>query len=195
MSTLALTGSPGAAGLFARSWWTLLFRGLLAIVLGALIFTRPFVTLAIVVLAFALYCLVEGFTSLFAAIAGWRHRENRWLLVLEGVVGIGVGIVTLRTPGITTTVLMAFIAIWALVTGVLRIVEGVQLRREIPGEVFLILGGIVSIAFSVLVLLQPLTGAIAVVRVLGAFGIFLGLTECLLAFEVRARRNWSRLGA
>jgi uncharacterized membrane protein HdeD (DUF308 family) len=82
-------------------------------------------------------------------------------------------------------VLLALIAVWALVTGVLRIVEGVKLRREMSGEVFLILGGIVSIAFAVLVLLRPYLGAIAVVRVLGAYGVLLGLTELFLAFEVR----------
>src|SRR5215475_12013965 len=122
MSTLALTASPGGAGLFARSWWALFFRGLLAIVLGALIFTRPFTALAIVVLAFSIYCLVEGVTSLFAAITGWRHRENRWLMLLEGIVGIVIGIITLRTPALTAAALLAVIAVWALVTGVLRIV-------------------------------------------------------------------------
>jgi uncharacterized membrane protein HdeD (DUF308 family) len=192
MSTLALTASPSAAGIFGRSWWTLLLRGLLAMVLGVLIFTRPFITLKAVVLAFAFYCFVEGVSSLFTAISGWRHREHRWLLVMEGIAGIVVGLITLRTPGITTVALMALIAVWALVTGVLRIVEGVKLRREISGEVWLILGGLVSIAFAMLVLLRPFTGAIAVVRIVGAFGIFLGLTELFLAFEVRSMMRSGR---
>ena len=192
MSTLALTGSPGVAGLFARSWWTLLLRGLLAIILGVLVFTRPFVTLSVVVLAFAFYCLIEGVSSLFSAIFGWQHRKNRWLLVLEGIAGIGVGIITLRTPGITTAALMVFVAIWALVTGILRIAEGVQLRREISGEIFLILGGLVSIAFAVLVWLRPFAGAIAVIRVLGAYAVILGLTEVFLAFEVRRLPGFPR---
>src|SRR5262245_57489329 len=113
MSTLALTASPGGAGLFARNWWALLLRGLLAIVLGVLAFTQPFVTLPVVVLAFASYCLVEGVTSLFAAITGWRYRENRWLLVLEGIAGVGVSIITIRTPRITMAVLLAIVAVWA----------------------------------------------------------------------------------
>ena len=185
MSTLAFTASPsGVTELFARNWRTLALRGLLAIVLGVLVFARPFVTLTVVMLAFAIYCLIDGVSALFAAITGWRHRENRWLLLLEGVVGIAVGIITLRTPGITAALLLAFIAIWALITGVLRIVEGMQLRREISGEVFLILGGVVSIAFAVLVLLRPFAGAIAMIRILGAYAVILGLTELLLAFKV-----------
>ena len=103
---------------------------------------------------------------------------------MEGVVGVAVGIITLRTPGITAALLMAFITIWALITGVLRIAEGMQLRREIPGEVFLIIGGVASIAFAILMLVRPFAGAIALVRILGAYGVILGLTELLLAFKV-----------
>src|SRR5215831_11521676 len=81
--------SPGGVTeLFARNWRTLALRGLLAIVLGVLVFARPFVTLTVVMLAFAIYCLIDGVSGLFAAITGWRHRENRWLLLLEGVVGV-----------------------------------------------------------------------------------------------------------
>lgn len=191
MSTLAFS-SPGAAGLFSRSWWTLLLRGLLALALGFMVFTRPAITLAAVVLGFGIYCLVEGAASLFSAMFGWGHREHRWLLVLEGIIGIGVGIVTLRTPGITGTVLMFFIAVWALATGVLRIIEGVQLRKEISGEGWLILGGLASIAFALLVLLQPLAGALALVRVLGAYALILGVTEVMLAFGLRSRQRVDR---
>jgi uncharacterized membrane protein HdeD (DUF308 family) len=189
-----LTGAPGAAGLFARSWWTLLFRGLLAIVLGSLVFMWPVVTLATVVLAFGIYALVEGIASLVAAIRGTTAREDRWLLVLEAAIGIGVGIVTLRTPAITATVLIFFIAIWALATGVIRIVEGIRLRKEITGEVWLILGGLASIAFALIVMLRPLAGALALIRVLGVFAMFLGLTEVLAAFEFRRVRTIGRPG-
>jgi uncharacterized membrane protein HdeD (DUF308 family) len=186
--------SPGAAGLFGRSWWVLLFRGLLALVLGFLVFTWPAVTLAAVVLGFGVYALVEGIASLVAAIRGTAYSEDRWLLVLEAAIGIGVGIVTLRSPGITATVLIFFIAIWALATGVIRIVEGIRLRKEISGEIWLILGGLASVAFAVMVMLRPLAGALALVRVIGAFALILGLTEVLAAFELRRVRRIDRTG-
>ncbi len=188
------TSSLGIAGLFVRNWWVLLLRGLLAIVLGVLVFTRPAWTLAAVVLAFGVYALVEGASALFAAIAGWLHRDDRWLLLLEAVVGIGVGVVTLRTPGITAIVVIFFIAVWALATGVLRIVEGVRLRREIPGEVWLVLGGVASVIFALLVMMRPLAGALAMVRVIGAYALILGATEVMLAFKIRGARQTGRPG-
>src|SRR5215471_16774147 len=189
------TASPGAAGLFARSWWILFFRGLLAVVLGFLAFMWPAVTLAAAVFAFGIYALVEGIASGIAAFRGRTYREDRWLLALEAFIGIAIGFVTLRTPGITATVLIFFIAIWALATGVIRIVEGIRLRHEISGEIWLILGGIASIAFAVIVMLRPLAGALALIRVVGAFALFLGISEVLLAFRVRTVGRIDRTGA
>ena len=188
------TSSLGTAGFFRRNWWILLLRGLMAIALGILVFTRPFWTLAAVMLAFALYALVEGTSDLFAAIFGWRHRDDRWLLLLEALIGIGVGIVTLRTPGLTAIVVIFFIAAWALATGVLRIVEGLRLRQEIPGEIWLVLGGVFSVIFALLVMTRPLAGALTLVRVIGAYALILGTTEVLLAFKVRGARYIGRPG-
>jgi uncharacterized membrane protein HdeD (DUF308 family) len=192
MTSLAFTSSPGAAGLFARSWWVLLMRGLLAIALGIVVFTRPVITLSAIVLGFSLYCVFEGAASLFSVVTGRIDREHRWFAIMEGIIGIAVGIMTFRTPGITGTILMFFIAVWALATGVLRIVEGVQFRKQISGEVWLILGGLASIAFAMLVLMRPLAGALAMVRVLGAYALVLGATEILLAFELRSLRRIDR---
>ncbi len=158
----------------------------MAIALGFTVLTWPSATLAIVVLAFAVYAIAEGIASLIAAIRGWGHGENPILLLLEAAIGIGVGIITLRTPLITAKALVLLIAVWALVTGVLRIVEGVRLRREISGEAWLIFGGIASILFALLILFRPLVGAFAIIRVLGFYALFLGFTEIMLSFRLRS---------
>ena len=183
------TSSLGTAGFFARSWWVLLLRGLFAVVLGVLVFTKPVWTLGVVMMAFSLYVLVEGASNLFAAMIGWRHRDDRWLLLLEGLVAIGVGIITLRTPAITAILLVFLIAAWALITGVLKIIEAVRLRREIPGEAWLMLGGVASVLFALVVMMRPLAGALAMVRLIGAFALILGMSEIMLSFKVRRARQ------
>src|ERR1700687_5164686 len=111
---------------------------------------------------------------------------------LVGVIGIGIGVVALRTPGLTAIVVIFFIAAWALATGVLRIVEGMRLRRELPGEIWLMLGGLFSVIFALLVMTRPLAGAVALVRVIGIYALILGTTEVLLAFKVRSARYIGR---
>ena len=185
------TSNPGAAGLFARNWWVFLLRGLLALFLGITLFRQPGLALGVLVLGFAIYAIFEGVSALFAAIRGWSYRRDRWLLLLEAVAGIGVGILTLRRPGMTAFVLIFFIAAWALATGILRIVEAVNLD-DVSGRGWLAVGGVASIIFAWLVLFRPLTGALAMATVIGIYALILGATEIVLAFSLRGRRDLER---
>ena len=175
------------AALFTSRWWTVLLRGLVAIVFGILAFTWPGVTLATLVLLFAIYAMTDGVFSLFAAIGG-RHREHRWLLALEGVVSIWAGLVMLRAPAVTAIFLVFFISIWAMATGFLRIVEAIRLRKEISGELWLVLSGVLSVLFALMLMVRPLVGMVALVWVIAGYALLLGVIEVLLSFELRRLR-------
>lgn len=188
------TTYPVGTGLFARHWWVFLLRGLLALYLGIMAFRRPVWTLGVLVLSFAIYAIFEGVSALFAAIRGWSYSRDRWLLLLEAVAGIGVGILTLHLPGITIFVLILFIAVWALATGILRIVEAVNLGG-VSGRGWLAVSGVASIILALVVLFRPLTGALATATIIGIYALILGVTEIALAFRLRGRRDLERSGA
>jgi uncharacterized membrane protein HdeD (DUF308 family) len=176
-------------GLFTKNWWVLLLRGIVAVLFGILAITRPGITLAVLILLFGAYALVDGCFALVAAIGGWRHREDRWLLLLEGFIGIGAGILTLSAPGITTVALLFFIATWALATGVLRIVAAIRLRKEITGEVWLALSGIASVIFAFLVMMNPAAGALAMAWLIGWYALFLGAMLVMLSIKLHNLRE------
>jgi len=178
-------------GLFTKNWWVLLLRGIVAVLFGILAITRPGITLAVLVLLFGIYAVVDGCLALFAAIGGWSHREDRWLLLLEGFIGIGAGILTLRAPGITAVALLFFIAAWALATGVLRIVAAIRLRKEITGEFWLALSGIASVVFAFLVMMNPAAGALAIAWLIGWYALFLGAMLVMLSIKLH---NIRRIG-
>lgn len=177
------------ARLFARNWWVLLFRGIVAILFGLLAFNRPLVTLATLVVVFGIYAILDGIFSLFAAITGWRRREDVWLLLLEGLLGLGAGILTLRAPALTAVALMFFIAVWALATGMLRIVEAIRLRSEISGEFWLGLSGLASVIFAFLVLLRPAAGALAMAWLIGWYALLMGVMLVILSLRLHHLRN------
>jgi uncharacterized membrane protein HdeD (DUF308 family) len=181
------TSNPRAAGLFARNWWVFLLRGLVALFLGVMIFRQPGLALSVFVLGFAIYAIFEGASALFAAVRGWNYRTDRWLLLLEALAGISVGIITLRRPGMTAFVLIFFIAAWALATGILKIVEAVNLDG-VSGRGWLAVGGVASIIFAWLILFRPLNRALVMASVIGIYAVILGLTEIVLAFSLRGRR-------
>ena len=174
----------------ARYWWVQAVRGAAAILFGLLALVWPEITLTALVLLFGAYALVDGVMALGTAIFGGRGAEGRrpWL-VLEGIVGVAAGLVTLFWPGITTLVLLWWIAAWALVTGVLEIIAAVRLRREIQGEWLLALGGVLSVLFGILLAVRPSEGAVAVAWLIGIYAIVFGIALLALAFELRRYRG------
>lgn len=180
---------PDLARLFAARWWAVLLRGIIAITFGVLAFTWPGVTVATLVLLFGYYALADGVFSLLTAIGGRRHREDRWLLALEGIVGIWAGVVTLRAPALTAMVLVFFISIWAMATGFLRIATAIRLRKEVSGEVWLALSGVLSVLFALMLMLRPAVGALGLVWVIAGYALILGVLEIMLGFELRAVRT------
>jgi uncharacterized membrane protein HdeD (DUF308 family) len=174
----------------ARNWWLLALRGVLAIIFGVVAFIWPGTTLAVLVLLFGAYALVDGIFSVIAGIVrATKRRERWWVMVLEGLLGIGAGVVTLISPGMTALVLLYLIAAYFIVTGALEIISAIRLRREIQGEFWLVLVGIASIIFGVLLFLFPGTGALAVVWIIGAYGVAFGVLMLILAFRLR---NWGK---
>jgi uncharacterized membrane protein HdeD (DUF308 family) len=183
-----LTDNPETqtVGLFAGRWWAVLLRGIIAIAFAVLAFAWPGVTLGALVLLFGSYALLDGVVSLLAAIGGHRHGEDRWLLVIESVVGIWAGIVTLRAPAITAVVLVFFMSIWAMASGFLRIVTAIRLRKEISGEVWLALSGVLSILFALMLMLRPALGAVGLVWVIAGYALAMGVLLIMLGVELRS---------
>ena len=167
------------------NWWALALRGLIGVVFGLLAIASPGLTLTALVLLYGAYAFLDGVLALVAAVrAAERHGRWGWL-ALEGLAGIGAGIVTFAWPGITAIVLLYLIAAWALVTGILEIAAAVRLRSEIKGEWALVLAGVASVVFGVLLFLYPSAGALAVVWLIGAYALLFGLLMLVLAFRLR----------
>jgi uncharacterized membrane protein HdeD (DUF308 family) len=170
-----------------QNWWALALRGLVAVLFGIAALIWPALTLATLIILFAAYALVDG---LFALIGGVQARS--WFFVIEGIVSIIVGVLAFIWPGITALLLLAFIAAWAIITGIIEIVGAIQLRRIIANEWLLILGGVLSILFGIFLLARPGAGALAVIWAIGAYALVFGITLIALAFRLRG--HGQRLG-
>jgi uncharacterized membrane protein HdeD (DUF308 family) len=169
-----------------RHWWVPVLRGIAAIIFGTMAFVYPGLTVAVLVLLFGAWVLVDG---IFRVVGAIGHRSSDpdwgWQLVI-GILGIIIGFLTFRSPAITALALVIYIAAWALMIGVSEIVVAIKLRHEIKGEWFLILMGVVSILFAIMLLWNPLPGALALVWLIGSYAIVFGVLGIIFGFRLRS---------
>jgi uncharacterized membrane protein HdeD (DUF308 family) len=176
----------GLVALYSRDWWMFVLRGVLAVLFGVLAFAWPAIALLALVTLWGAFTLADGVLSLIAAFRIRREGRPSWPLILIGLLGIAVGVLTFLWPGITALVLLTFIAVWALVTGILQIVMAIRLRKEIENEWLLGLAGALSVAFGIAMIARPGAGAVAVVWLIAAYAIFFGVL--LIALGLRLRK-------
>jgi uncharacterized membrane protein HdeD (DUF308 family) len=172
-------------GVLARNWWTLLIRGIAAVVFGVLAFAWPGATIVAIVILFGAYAFVDGVFAIVGAIRAAQSHERWWPFLLEGIVGIAIAAIVFFEPRAAAFGLYVTIAIWAFLTGILEIAAAIQLRKQIANELWLILAGVLSLLFGVLMLWQPMAGAIAIVWVIGAYAIVFGIMMIGLSLRLR----------
>jgi len=175
--------------LLSRYWWTTLIRGVISILFGIAVITRPGISLVALTLLFGTFVLADGIANVISAIGGRNEYENWWILLLAGLAGVVVGMLTFLNPAATALILLVYIAIWAIATGILELVTAIHLRKEIEGEFWLGLAGIASIAFGVALIARPGAGVLAVLWLVAIYAFALGLILIVLAFKARSFAN------
>jgi uncharacterized membrane protein HdeD (DUF308 family) len=111
------------------------------------------------------------------------------LLGTEGTIGLWAGLFALKTSLPSPLASIALIWLWAVGTGILQIVEAVRLRKEISGNVWLALGGLVTVCFGWVVWLRPFIGVVGLAVAIAVFALLWGVFEILLGKELRSARH------
>jgi uncharacterized membrane protein HdeD (DUF308 family) len=167
-------------GTLAQHWWVVLLRGLAAIAFGLMAFAWPGVTIAVLVLFWGAYALVDG---IFEVVAGVKAKWGS--LVFLGMLGIAAGVVTFFWPGITAIALLYIIAFWAIVAGVMQIAAAIRLRKEIQGEWLWILSGLCTVVLGCLLIARPGAGALSLLWLISWFAIAWGILLVILSFRLK----------
>src|SRR6266849_1260489 len=100
-----------------RNWWVLAARGL---VLGTLI------------MLFGVVVLVAGILAIVAGVRRQASQQPAVPIIVEGIVCIAFGLLALLKPGATAVASLYVVSAFAIVSGVVHIVAGVEMRHEFP---------------------------------------------------------------
>jgi uncharacterized membrane protein HdeD (DUF308 family) len=172
----------------ADSWWAVGLRGVLGILFGLICLLTPGVAVEVFVILFAAYMLVDGVFAIASGIKAARNGERWGLLVLEGVVDLAAGAVAVLWPAITLVALIWLVAVWAIVSGALMLGAAFTLNID-HGRWWLALGGIASLIFGILLVIEPLVGAVVLTMWIGAYALVFGVFLLILAFQLHSRKE------
>lgn len=182
--------TDSATAMLAQNWWLFTLRGLFAIVFGCLALAFPGPTMLSLVLLFSAYMLVDGIAEIISAVRA-IHRKTRWgFLIFAGLLNIAVGIGAFFWPGLTVLAFVLLVASWAIVTGVSMTAAAFRLNIE-HGRWWLVLGGVLSLAYGALLILTPLIGAIVLTWWMGAYALAFGIALVIFSFRLRSRQHQS----
>ena len=176
----------------SKYWWLIALRGVFAVLFGVMAFVWPGLTLLALVLLFAAYALTDGVLALVAGLTHSQSKQRWWMLLLEGVVSIAAGVLTILWPDLTAVALVYLIGAWAIVTGVMEVVAAIRLRQEINNEWLLALAGILSIAFGVAMVIWPGAGALTLIWLIGGYAVVFGVLMIVLGFRLRGLRSQTK---
>ena len=183
---------PGFCSL-SKNWWAFVLRGVLALVISVLAWFMPAEAVLTLTLVFGAFAFADGVFGLIAAVRQMREGERWGWLAFSGILGILTGIVVIVSPFVATLVLAVFlwasIAFWAVFSGALEIAAAIRLRKEINGEIWLILSGLLSVVLGVVVtwmlLTRPVESFLALGWLIGFYGAVFGVMMILLGLRLR----------
>jgi uncharacterized membrane protein HdeD (DUF308 family) len=183
------TGTPAArAQRVATTWREPLVRGILAIVVGVVLFAFPISATIVFAIAFGVFVLFDGVFAIIHAVRNPHSEAGTWWAMLaRGILGVVVGLFAIVFPTFAAAVLGTIIAIWAIVAGVLEIGAGFRIRHDVPRETTLVIVGALTILLGVVLVFVPLVAIIAQIWLFAAFAIVAGIGLVTYALQLRRR--------
>ena len=174
----------------SKNWWILLVQGIAAIILGIMLFTSPARTLVALAWVLGIFWIVGGISDIIGAFTGRGGNRHWFWQLLSGILGVVVGFLFVSQP-IAGAVALPFVmtlllGAGAIVSGIFNIIGAIMMRKEISGEIWMIIWGVISILLGFWILSNLGAAALAYVFVAAIFAIIGGIISIFGAFRLRS---------
>ncbi len=166
-------------------WWVFLLLGIIYLLFGIASFIWPINVAEILILAFGIFALVAGVVALVGML---KAGKSWWIFLFKGIISLAAGTIVLFNPVLAGFTIYIFIAIWAIVSGLFEFLGAFFGGVKGGGVALLAIAGIFSIIFGALLLvLNWVSGFLALMWIFGFYGILYGIT--LMGYSATARNK------
>ena len=173
----------------ADNWWVALLRGIAAILFGLMALIWPGLTVYALLIVFGAYAVFDGVMAIIVGFQRKSDDDSWWSWALDGFLSIVIGLMALFWPEATALAFVIWMAAWAVVAGIFRIIAAIRLRKEIEGEWALGLSGLLMVIWGVLMALIPAAGLLSLAWQIGVFALLIGGVMVVLSFRLRGMRD------
>ena len=163
---------------------SLIVRGILALAVGIMALAWPGITVLALVILFAVYAFIDAGLQAMRAFSS-RTAGPVFGHLLLGLVDIAAGVAALAWPGPTALVLVLIVASWAVIAGLLQIFATFGAGESAGTRALLIVGGLVTTAFGVVLFAHPGVGALTLALLFGLFNLIYGGWALVHGIELR----------
>lgn len=167
--------------LFARYWWSLALQGFCLFVFGLIALTAPNLSTETLVLYLGLLSVCM---ALLFGFVGWQsfHKKTAWWpFALLAILNAVIAYYCLFDTAFAATVFLLMMGGWALFMGAAILLIG--LKSSGTARVLILINGLLSVAFSVFIFINPLKSA-AVPYIVGFYTLLLSLFLLYLSYRV-----------
>jgi uncharacterized membrane protein HdeD (DUF308 family) len=171
--------------MFKSTSTSMITAGVLAIIAGIVALAWPRVTILVLVILFAAY----AFSAAFAQGARAFNSDGFGPVLghlLLAVVDIAAGVFALAWPAPTVLVLVYVVGFWAIFGGVSEFFTAFAAGETAGTRALFLLGGLVSVAFGVVLLTRPGVGALTLALLYGLFALIYGITQVAAGSQLRS---------
>jgi uncharacterized membrane protein HdeD (DUF308 family) len=169
--------------MFKSSSTSLILLGILAVIVGVVAIAWPGVTILALVILFAVYAFIDAGLEAVTAFSS-RNAGPVFGHLLLGLIDLAAGVIAIAWPGPTAFVLVLIVGIWAFIAGFAEIFFGFGSGETAGTRAMFILGGLVSIAFGVVLFARPGIGAVTLALLFGLFSIIYGVSQITMGSEL-----------
>jgi uncharacterized membrane protein HdeD (DUF308 family) len=170
--------------MFKSTSTSLILLGVLSVIVGIIAIAWPGVTIAALVILFAIYAFIGAGMQAARAFGSLTAGPVAGHLLLA-LIDLAAGVVALAWPGPTALVLVWIVAFWALAAGFAEIVAAFATGETAGTRAMLIVTGLVSVAFGVVLASRPDIGALTLALLFGLYSLIYGLSGIVFGVQMR----------